>query len=66
MRVFGVSDPEATGDFEYKVLLSDGRAGYIDYLWKHPPPPAGATPFEKEAGESAFPTPPSQRGCQRS
>ena len=34
MRVFGVEDPEAMGDFEFKVPLSDGRTGYIDYLWK--------------------------------
>lgn len=34
MRVFGVEDPEASGDFEYKVALGDGRSGYIDYLWK--------------------------------
>lgn len=34
LRVFGVSDPEAVGDFEYKVPLSGGKTGYIDYLWK--------------------------------
>jgi len=34
LRVFGVDDPEASGDFEYKVPLSDGKTGYIDYLWK--------------------------------
>ncbi|MCL2670946.1 MAG: hypothetical protein FWF10_02795 [Clostridiales bacterium] len=34
LQVFGVADPEAVGDFEYKVRLSDGRSGYIDYLWK--------------------------------
>lgn len=33
-RVFGVDDPEAEGDFEYKVPLEEGRTGYIDYLWK--------------------------------
>jgi len=34
LRVFGVSDPLAAGDFEYKVPLSGGKTGYIDYLWK--------------------------------
>ncbi len=34
LHVFGVSDPEALGDFEYMVLLSGNRKGYIDYLWK--------------------------------
>jgi len=34
LQVFGVSDPEALGDFEYKVPLSGYRTGYIDYLWK--------------------------------
>ncbi len=34
LRVFGVDDPEALGDFEYKVPLSAGKTGYIDYLWK--------------------------------
>jgi len=34
MRVFGIDDPEAIGDFEYKVPLSTGRTGYIDYVWK--------------------------------
>ena len=33
-KVFGISDPERTGDFEYKVPLTEGRTGYIDYLWK--------------------------------
>ena len=33
-RVFGVEDPEQTGDFEYRVKLNGGRNGYIDYLWK--------------------------------
>lgn len=33
-KVFGVDDPEKTGDFEYKVPLDEGRTGYIDYLWK--------------------------------
>jgi len=33
-RVFGIDDPEQSGDFEYKVPLDDGRTGYIDYLWK--------------------------------
>ena len=35
LRVFGVDDPESTGDFEYKVPLEDGHTGYIDYLWKN-------------------------------
>lgn len=34
LRVFGIEDPEAIGDFEYKVPLEEGRNGYIDYLWK--------------------------------
>lgn len=34
LHVFGVNDPEAVGDFEYKVPLSGGKTGYIDYLWK--------------------------------
>jgi hypothetical protein len=34
LHVFGVDDPERLGDFEYKVPLSDGHNGYIDYLWK--------------------------------
>ncbi|MDR1309768.1 MAG: class I SAM-dependent DNA methyltransferase, partial [Deltaproteobacteria bacterium] len=33
LRVFGVSDPGSVGNFEYKVPLSDGKTGYIDYLW---------------------------------
>ncbi len=33
-KVFGLSDPEKAGDFEYKVPLEDGHTGYIDYLWK--------------------------------
>lgn len=33
-KVFGLSDPEKTGAFEYRVPLDDGRTGYIDYLWK--------------------------------
>ena len=33
-RVFGLTDPESTGDFEFKVPLEAGRTGYIDYLWK--------------------------------
>ncbi|MDR1535006.1 MAG: class I SAM-dependent DNA methyltransferase, partial [Planctomycetota bacterium] len=33
LRVFGVEDPERSGDFEFKVPLGD-RHGYIDYLWK--------------------------------
>jgi len=34
LRVFGVTDPEAIGNFEYKVHLSDGKMGFIDYVWK--------------------------------
>jgi len=34
LRVFGIDDPESIGDFEYKVPLSTGRIGYIDYVWK--------------------------------
>jgi len=34
LRVFGINDPEAIGDFEYKVPLKSGRTGYIDYVWK--------------------------------
>lgn len=34
LQVFGVEDPEAVGDFEYKVRLGEGHNGYIDYLWK--------------------------------
>lgn len=34
LRVFGVSDPEAVGDFEYKVSLSNNRTGYVDFVWK--------------------------------
>lgn len=34
LRVFGVDEPMAVGDFEYKVLLTAGKTGYIDYLWK--------------------------------
>jgi hypothetical protein len=42
LRVFGISDPESLGGFEYKVPLSRerpqsgrfGHNGYIDYLWK--------------------------------
>ena len=34
LRVFGISDPESVGDFEYKVPLSGGKTGYIDYVWK--------------------------------
>ena len=34
LRVFGVGDPALTGDFEFKVTLSAGKTGYIDYLWK--------------------------------
>jgi len=34
LRVFGVTDPLKVGDFEAKVPLSGGTAGYVDYLWK--------------------------------
>jgi len=34
LHVFGVADPVAVGDFEYKVPLSGNKTGYIDYLWK--------------------------------
>ena len=34
LRVFGISDPEDTGNFEYKVQLKAGNKGSIDYLWK--------------------------------
>lgn len=34
LKVFGIDDPEKTGNFEYKVTLDEGRTGYIDYLWK--------------------------------
>jgi len=29
-----MSDPEAAGNFEYKVPLSGGKMGYVDYVWK--------------------------------
>lgn len=35
LRVFGVTDPAAVGDFEYKVPLSGGKTGYVDYFWKN-------------------------------
>ena len=34
LRVFGVEDPALTGDFEFKVPLTAGKTGYIDYLCK--------------------------------
>lgn len=34
LRVFGVSDPVQIGDFEFKVPLTAGKTGYIDFLWK--------------------------------
>ncbi len=34
LRVFGVNEPMLVGDFEYKVPLSSGKTGYIDYVWK--------------------------------
>ncbi|MDE5832848.1 MAG: N-6 DNA methylase, partial [Desulfovibrio sp.] len=33
IKVFGVADPLAVGEFEAKVNLDDGHSGYIDYLW---------------------------------
>jgi len=34
LRVFGVDDPELIGNFEFKIPLSSGKTGYVDYLWK--------------------------------
>jgi len=34
LRVFGVEEPMQVGDFEYKVPLTGGKMGYIDYVWK--------------------------------
>lgn len=34
LRVFGVDEPMSVGSFEYKVPLSGGKTGYIDYVWK--------------------------------
>ena len=34
LRVFGVDEPMQVGDFEYKVPLTGGKMGYIDYVWK--------------------------------
>jgi len=34
LRVFGVDEPMNVGNFEYKVPLSGGKTGYIDYVWK--------------------------------
>jgi len=34
LRIFGVDEPMAVGDFEYRVPLAGGRTGYIDYVWK--------------------------------
>ncbi|MDL2234619.1 hypothetical protein LJC07_00505 [Christensenellaceae bacterium OttesenSCG-928-L17] len=34
LRVFGVDEPMNVGSFEYKVPLSGGKTGYIDYVWK--------------------------------
>ena len=33
LRVFGVDEPLSVGGFEYKLPLSGGRTGYIDYVW---------------------------------
>ncbi|MCL2630511.1 MAG: class I SAM-dependent DNA methyltransferase [Firmicutes bacterium] len=34
LQVFGVTDPENVGNFEFKIPLSSGKTGYVDYLWK--------------------------------
>ena len=34
LNVFGVDDPVRLGDFEYEVMLTGNRTGYIDYLLK--------------------------------
>jgi len=34
LRIFGVDEPMSLGDLEYKVPLTGGKTGYIDYLWK--------------------------------
>ena len=34
LRVFGVDEPLQVGTLEYKVQLSGGTTGYIDYLWQ--------------------------------
>ena len=34
LRGFGVDEPMQMGDFEYKVPLTGGKTGYIDYVWK--------------------------------
>jgi len=34
LRVFGVADPAAIGDFEFKLPLAGNKTGYVDYLWK--------------------------------
>ena len=34
LRIFGITDPMSVGSFEYKVPLTAGKTGYIDYLWK--------------------------------
>jgi len=34
LNAFGIDDPEATGNFEYKIPLTNNTKGYIDYLWK--------------------------------
>jgi len=34
LRVFGVDEPMQVGDFEYKIPLTGGKMGYIDYVWK--------------------------------
>ena len=34
LHVFGLNAPEVLGDFEYKLPLSCGKTGYVDYVWK--------------------------------
>ena len=34
LRVFGVEKPMESGNFEFKVPLTAGKTGYIDYRWK--------------------------------
>lgn len=33
IRIFGIADPLAVGEFEVKVPLEGERTGYIDYFW---------------------------------
>ena len=32
--VFGIEDPLSVGAFEYRIPLSEGKSGYVDYFWK--------------------------------